>query len=108
MQLKKIKQSISEKQIETYLCKKIKALGGEAYKFVSPARRAVPDRLCIIPSGVSIFVEVKRPGQRPTQLQLHELDKLVSYGQLACFVSSYADVDGLVSTIKHLLERKAV
>ena len=34
----------SEKVLERKLCKRVKELGGNAYKFVSPNQRGVPDR----------------------------------------------------------------
>jgi len=40
-----------ERVIEAYLVQKVKELGGIAYKFTSPQRRSVPDRLCLFPTG---------------------------------------------------------
>lgn len=39
-----------EKKIEEHLVQRIKAKGGIAYKFTSPQRRSVPDRLVLEPS----------------------------------------------------------
>ena len=36
--------------------------GGRAYKCVSPGSPGVPDRICLFPGGIIIFVELKRPG----------------------------------------------
>lgn len=58
-----------EKNIEMALCRRVKALGGMADKFVSPSKRSVPDRLVILPGGKIIFVEVKAPGKKPTPKQ---------------------------------------
>ena len=35
-----------ESIIEKHLAAAVKAAGGVAYKFVSPGRRSVPDRIC--------------------------------------------------------------
>ena len=43
-----------EKTIEAYFVKRIKEIGGVAEKFTSPNKRAVPDRLVLLPSGVEI------------------------------------------------------
>ena len=59
----------NEKVLERKLCKAIKDMGGRAYKFVSPNQRGVPDRLCILPKGISFFVELKTTGKKPTKLQ---------------------------------------
>lgn len=37
-----------EKKVEEHLCKKVKEAGGIAYKFTSPQRRSVPDRLVLL------------------------------------------------------------
>jgi hypothetical protein len=39
---------VLEKQIEAYLVKRVKEAGGIAYKFTSPQRRSVPDRLVLL------------------------------------------------------------
>ncbi|MGN7309247.1 VRR-NUC domain-containing protein, partial [Bacillus subtilis] len=61
---------MKESQIESYLRDKIKALGGIAYKFVSPGNSGVPDRMVLLPKGRTVFVELKAPGKKPTKLQL--------------------------------------
>lgn len=58
-----------EKDIESALCARVKSLGGLCEKFISPGRRSVPDRIVTLPSGVIVFVEVKAPGKKPTDLQ---------------------------------------
>lgn len=61
-----------EKEIESALVSRVKAIGGMCEKFTSPTRRAVPDRLVTLPGGRIIFVEVKRPGGKPTDAQLRD------------------------------------
>lgn len=58
-----------EKDIESALCARVKSLGGLCEKFISPGRRSVPDRIVTFPGGVIVFVEVKAPGKKPTDLQ---------------------------------------
>jgi len=58
-----------EKDIESALCARVKSIGGLCEKFVSPGRRSVPDRIVTLPGGVIVFVEVKAPGKKPTDLQ---------------------------------------
>jgi len=62
---------VLERQIEAYLVKRVKALGGVAYKFVSPANRGVSDRVVCLPDGSTWFVELKAPGGRLSPLQKH-------------------------------------
>ena len=65
-----------EKQIEAAVCDYAKAKGLLAYKFTSPARMAVPDRLFILPNGRMFFCEFKRGGAKPTESQAREHIKL--------------------------------
>ena len=60
---------VLERDVEKALVARVKALGGLCDKFTSPGRRSVPDRIVTLPGGNIIFVEVKRPGARPTKKQ---------------------------------------
>lgn len=51
-----------ESAVEQNIVRQVKSLGGVAWKWVSPGRNGVPDRICILPGGRVIFVELKRPG----------------------------------------------
>lgn len=57
-----------EKDIEKYLLKRVTAIGGKAYKFVSPSHRGVADRVVCLP-GQTWFVELKRQDGRLSPLQ---------------------------------------
>lgn len=61
-----------ERDIEQYLVRRIKRLGGMAEKFTSPGRRSVPDRLVTLPGGRVVFIELKAPGKKPTENQLRD------------------------------------
>lgn len=61
-----------ERDIEQYLVRRIKRLGGMAEKFTSPGRRSVPDRLVTLPGGRVVFIELKAPGKNPTENQLRD------------------------------------
>lgn len=63
---------ILERDIEKKLVARVKALGGMCEKFTSPNKRSVPDRIVTLPSGRIIFVECKRPGAKPTELQMRD------------------------------------
>lgn len=65
-----------EKQIEAKVCEYAKSKDVLAYKFTSPNRAAVPDRLFIGPTGRVWFAEFKREGQKPTPAQEREHARL--------------------------------
>ena len=47
-----------EIDVERYLVKRVKALGGQCFKWVSPGHAGVPDRIGVLPQGQVFFVEV--------------------------------------------------
>jgi hypothetical protein len=65
-----------ERDIESKVCEYAKSKGVLVYKFTSPARAAVPDRMFVRPDGVIFFIEFKRGGQKPTQAQDREHNRL--------------------------------
>lgn len=71
---------IRESTIEKHLVAEVKKAGGIAYKFVSPGRRAVPDRLVLLPGGRAVFVECKAPSEKPRPDQLREHERLRTLG----------------------------
>lgn len=71
---------IRESTIEKHLVAEVKKAGGMAYKFVSPGRRSVPDRLVLLPGGRAVFVECKAPGEKPRHEQLREHERLRALG----------------------------
>jgi hypothetical protein len=82
-----------EKHIEVKVCDYAKQRGLLVYKFTSPARAAVPDRLFILPGGRMFFCEFKREGQKPTSAQEREHKRLRAY-DVPVFVIDNVD-DGL-------------
>lgn len=87
---------MTEKDVEGYLVKKVKAAGGKAYKWVSPGNAGVPDRIVLMPGGTMAFVELKRPGGQARALQKAKIRELLSLGFTACLVDSKAEADALV------------
>lgn len=70
-----------EKDIEKAVCDYAKQLGCLCYKFTSPSRRSVPDRLFILPDGKGVFfIEFKRRGSKPTPGQEVEIYKIRKMG----------------------------
>ena len=65
-----------EKQIERNVCDYAHEAGLLVYKFTSPARAAVPDRMFVTPKGTVFFCEFKREGQKPTPAQEREHARL--------------------------------
>ncbi|MDX7998791.1 VRR-NUC domain-containing protein [Xenorhabdus sp. Reich] len=79
---------IREDVIEKHLVNEVKKAGGIAYKFVSPGRRSVPDRIVVLPNGRVVFVECKAPGENPRPDQLREHERLRALGQTVVVLDS--------------------
>lgn len=86
-------RAMREKNIEAHLVKRVKALGGVAYKFVSPAHRGVADRLVVLPGGVVWFVELKSEIGKLCLLQLVFADEMARLGQNYVCLRSKEEVD---------------
>lgn len=94
----------NEREVEDYLVKEVKKLGGKAYKFNSMSNRAVPDRLCDLPLGILDYVECKAPGEEPTPLQLKVHKEMRSRGKNVYVVDSKFKVDLQIISWKKRME----
>ena len=70
-----------EREIEKKLADGVRKLGGRAYKFLSPANDAVPDRIVVLPGRVPKFIELKTETGRLSSLQNVQIKKLKDLGQ---------------------------
>ena len=91
-----------EKVIEEYLRKKCKENGFLCYKFTSPSTDGVPDRI-VIGHGLTLFVELKAPGEVPRKLQVFVFDEMEKHGAEIHVVDTKDKVNALIA---ELLERK--
>lgn len=98
-----VKPTIREAQVEKRFCARVKErLGGAAPKFTSPAKVSVPDRLVLLPiperdrelvARYIRFVELKRPGEKPTEAQQREHQRLRDLGFTVDVLDSYEAVE---------------
>lgn len=70
---------MSEAELERKLVAWAKEQGAWTRKFSSPSQRGVPDRIFIGKAGV-LFLELKAPGKKPTELQLREINEINKHG----------------------------
>jgi hypothetical protein len=80
-----------EKHIEAYLVKRVKALGGIAYKWRGHGGAA--DRIVVLPDGVVWFVEVKTLGGRLSALQKVFAADMARLNQQYCVLWTKEQVD---------------
>ena len=93
----------SEKKLEAQLGKEIKALGGWSIKLLSTFIKGLPDRMCLLPTGIIFFVEVKSTGKKPTLAQKIIHKKLISLGFNVYVIDSLYMLDGLIEIYKSRL-----
>jgi hypothetical protein len=79
-----------EKQIEERVCTYAKEKGFLVYKFTSPARMAVPDRM-FIKNGKVWFCEFKRGGEKPSPPQEREHKRLRDAGVTVYVIDNVED-----------------
>ncbi|OME86513.1 MULTISPECIES: VRR-NUC domain-containing protein [Paenibacillus] len=88
-----------ESTLERRLVRKVKAIGGEAPKWVSPGERGVPDRIVILPNGQTIYVEMKAPGKPLAPLQERWKRKLLGMGHMHYKIDSVEDIDRFIQEV---------
>lgn len=82
-----------ETMVERRIVECARSLGGIAYKFVSPARRNVPDRLILLPGGRALFIEAKAEGRKASAAQAAEHGRLRRLGFEVHVCDTCEDVD---------------
>jgi hypothetical protein len=90
---------IRESQIEARVRRYCILKGVICYKFVSPGKRGVPDRLLIGPHGNMAFLELKAPGKRPGALQRRELAMLRKRRVPAFYRDSYEGAKKIIDAL---------
>ena len=84
---------LRESRIEKALVRRVKEMGGVAFKFASPSCRGVPDRLVLLPDGRILFVELKAQGHKSTPLQTYQQERIRALGFDVRVVDSLEGVD---------------
>jgi streptogramin lyase len=90
---------ILEKDIERYLVRRVAERGGVAYKFVSPGRVGVADRIVLLPGGVVWFVELKTVKGRLSPLQQVFAADMRRMGMNYIVIRSKGEVDELLQRV---------
>lgn len=85
-----------EKVIEAKVVQYAQSLGMLVYKFTSPSRRSVPDRMFITSTGTVWFIEFKRLGCLPKPSQEVEIAKIRAAGVKVFVVDNVEDGKNVV------------
>lgn len=95
---------MKESQLEGRLIRGIRAMGGKAYKFVSPGNIGVPDRLVILPGGQILFAELKADGGRLSAGQLMQIKELRRLGAEVYKVWGVPGVDSFLGMCREKIQ----
>lgn len=85
-----------ENLIEKYLRKRVKAAGGQCYKWVSPGLKGVPDRIVLFPGSRMCFVETKKTGRGAEKHQARRHAEIWLLGFPVLIIDSKPLVDSFV------------
>lgn len=97
------KKEIRERDIEAFLVKRVKAMGGEVRKVKWIGRTGAPDRLVMLPThwdetldriaDTTIWIELKAPGVPPKPHQIREHARMRKMGQRVEVIDSFERAD---------------
>lgn len=88
---------ILEKDVEKKLVEEVTKRGGIAIKLVKII--GIPDRLILAPLGVCVFVELKKPGEKPRKIQEHWRKKIESLGFDVYVIDSFEKIQKLIERV---------
>lgn len=92
---------VVERDIELFLKKRVEHFGGKCIKLPAMFEEGIPDRLVILPHGVVVFVELKRPkGGRLSEMQKYQIGVLKKLGCNVYVVHNYAEVDKMLEELR--------
>lgn len=94
---------MKESKLEAHLRKKVEELGGMCIKMSPTYCRSIPDRLCLMPSGFSFFVELKTEIGKLSEGQEEKIRRLRELGHMVFIVRSVENVHFMLDIIAETL-----
>ena len=89
----------SEKAIEAYLRRRVEAEGGICLKYSNPNQVGYPDRAVLLPGGMTLRVELKSTGEKPSKLQRERFREMESIGHSVTVLDSKEAVDRFMDVV---------
>ena len=90
----------SEKTLERRLAAEVRRLGGMAVKQTAQYHRGLPDRIVLMPHGLTYFAELKSTGRKPTKLQDDTMAELRRLGFPAAVIDGTEGLDAFLSLLR--------
>ena len=90
---------MKESEVEKYFVWTVERMGGKTWKFTSPGRKGVADRIACLPDGTTWFVELKTKGGRLSELQKIFMSDMALLKQNYACLWTKEQIDGFVTTV---------
>lgn len=94
---------VSEKVIERYLSERVKGYGGICLKYANSNLIGYPDRVILLPHGLTCWAEIKSKGKKPSKAQQIRHQQMEDIGHHVFVIDSKDQVDELMDIIKKAL-----
>ena len=89
---------------EKALKKRVESLGGIYYKFTSPGRVGVSDRIAALPKGIVFWLEIKEDGDTARSRQIRELMRLKKLDHNVYVIDSPRAVEAVTILMRREIE----
>lgn len=90
---------MKEKIVENHFIWAVERIGGKTYKFTSPGRKGVADRIACLPDGSTWFVELKTKGGRLSALQKMFMSDMALLKQNYACLWTTEQIDEFIKTL---------
>jgi hypothetical protein len=90
---------MKEKIVENHFVWAVERIGGKTYKFTSPGRKGVADRIACLPDGSTWFVELKTKGGRLSALQKMFMSDMTLLNQNYACLWTTEQIDEFIKTL---------
>jgi hypothetical protein len=90
---------MKEKIVENHFVWAVERIGGKTYKFTSPGRKGVADRIACLPDGSTWFVELKTKGGRLSALQKMFMSDMALLNQNYMCLWTIEQIDEFIKTL---------
>ena len=90
---------MKEKIVENHFVWAVERAGGKTWKFTSPGRKGVADRIACLPDGSTWFVELKTKGGRLSALQKMFMSDMTLLNQNYACLWTIEQVDEFIKTL---------
>ncbi|MDU0200149.1 VRR-NUC domain-containing protein [Paenibacillus sp. MAH-36] len=88
-----------ERTLEKRLKTEIEKRGALCLKFESPGTAGVPDRLILLPGGQAVFVEMKSPTGKISEIQKYRIQQFEKLRHKVYVINSNEGIEALINEL---------